>query len=240
MSTNNACALANREIARLLLDWGFEPEKAPGRSTGGHAFYRHTMIGRRVAITAPGRKTPTPLVAVRKAAEIVGVTLAEFYAGPVRPRPTVVPPLREEIPMDTPAPALEVVAPEPVESEPVVEPAIIVGGRGHGQPTTKVLHVLYPDGRERFRCSDCNEERDSYGSVVHHKRTHTPPAPTVAEPIAVEPVVEPVVEQLPAPPRPVAPARRLYEETGIDWPDGGVVLRDDAGRLWVARRVVLG
>lgn len=74
--------LSNREAHRLLLDWGFVPIKTKGKHAGGHAFYAYRGDGPRVSITAPGRKADTPPAAYKKAAQIVGVSVPEFLAGP--------------------------------------------------------------------------------------------------------------------------------------------------------------
>lgn len=71
-------ALNNNEVHRLMKDWGFEDLKG----TGGHLVMQHEATQRKVQITAPGRPTPTPTVALKKAAAIVGVSYNEFLSGP--------------------------------------------------------------------------------------------------------------------------------------------------------------
>lgn len=56
-----------------------------------------------------------------------------------------------------------------------------------------------------------------------------------------QPVPATVIDLNTAPPAPPVQAdARIYEDTGMPWPDGGVVLRDVDGRLWVAQPLVVG
>lgn len=73
-----ATALSNREVVDLFKSWGFEE----GEGNGGHLVMRYH--DKRVQVTAPGRSTPTPQTALRKAALAVGVPLAEFRRGPTK------------------------------------------------------------------------------------------------------------------------------------------------------------
>lgn len=75
---NGVTSLNNNEVHRLMKDWGFEDFKG----SGGHLVMQHEGTQRRVQITAPGRPTPTPMVALKKAASIVGVSYGEFLDGP--------------------------------------------------------------------------------------------------------------------------------------------------------------
>lgn len=102
-----ASSLSNLECKKLFEDWGF----VPVGGNGGHLMMEYQPSGKRVQITAPGRNTPTPMRALQKAAKEVGVSLAEFKAGP------------PEAPKK-PAPQIDLTEPEPeVHStpQPVVE-----------------------------------------------------------------------------------------------------------------------
>lgn len=81
-------SLNNGEVHKLMKDWGFSDLKG----SGGHLVMQHEG-GKRVQITAPGRPTPTPIVALKKAASIVGVSYNEFLDGPRKlKRPATVQP----------------------------------------------------------------------------------------------------------------------------------------------------
>jgi predicted RNA binding protein YcfA (HicA-like mRNA interferase family) len=87
--SNAMTALNNGEVHRLMKDWGFEDLKG----SGGHLVMKHEASGRKVQITAPGRPTATPTVALKKAASIVGVSYNEFLDGPRKlKRPATVQP----------------------------------------------------------------------------------------------------------------------------------------------------
>lgn len=76
MPSKTMSPMSNREIRRLLKDWGFEE----AGFMGGHQIMEYE--GRQVHITAPGRSTPTPYRALRKAAAVMGVSLRDFLRGP--------------------------------------------------------------------------------------------------------------------------------------------------------------
>jgi predicted RNA binding protein YcfA (HicA-like mRNA interferase family)/DNA-directed RNA polymerase subunit RPC12/RpoP len=69
-------ALSNRDCVKLLESWGF---REVGYN-GGHIVMEYN--GKRVQMSAPGRKMPTPYKSLKKAARLIGVTLPEFLAGP--------------------------------------------------------------------------------------------------------------------------------------------------------------
>lgn len=74
--SGTAIPLSNREIIKLMEDWGFTVVGG----NGGHTVLQYN--GRRVQVSAPGRSSHTPYKAVRKAANLMGKSIKEFLAGP--------------------------------------------------------------------------------------------------------------------------------------------------------------
>ena len=75
--------------------------------------------------------------------------------------------------------------------------------------------------------------------VIQIDLTQPEPAIEQTAPVMTEPVITaPPPETAPLPIAP--PMSRLFEDTGLPWPDGGNVLRDNDGKLWVAMPLVVG
>ena len=73
--------LSNLEVKKLFEAWGF----VSSSGNGGHL--RMDLNGKIVQITAPGRSTATPVRALKKGADAVGVTYGEFLQGPTKDKP---------------------------------------------------------------------------------------------------------------------------------------------------------
>lgn len=159
--------------------------------------------------------------------------------------------------------ALDAVA-TAVALEPVTQNEVIAL-TGFGKNTVeRVLFYLLDEGKVSRRLAEKDEVplpgRAPYlyyaGDTVPIRTSpplavEEPPAPpvqtTVEEAIAAtpqpeeQPVPDPAkVIDLVTPPAPPVQDARIYEDTGMPWPDGGVVLRDVEGRLWVAQPLVVG
>ena len=125
--------LNSREVDRLFRAWGFVPVKTRGRHAGGHKFYAWQVeSGSRVAITAPGRAKSTPPMALKKAAEIAGVSVQEFLGGPVKEK------VMSEMSEMTEVKEMEIVE-EGIVGEPMVvqevDPVVVQEVEGTKSPT---------------------------------------------------------------------------------------------------------
>ena len=78
MARSGIAPLKPAEYIKLMTRWGFELEKG----SGGH--WVMSFDDRRVQITAPRRKAVVPYKALREAADVLGVDLQEFLAGPTK------------------------------------------------------------------------------------------------------------------------------------------------------------
>lgn len=238
--------LNNRQVCKLMRSWGFE--EAGG--SGGHIVMRHVETDKKVQVTAPGRRTPTPETALRKAAAIVGVPLHDFKAGPPeKPKPATraaKPPTVAELEVIDLTDVLPPIngngngnghQPEP---EPEPEPE---GKRKRRRPAQEILALLQGSPNICFKVQEIADRTGLYGAnqispalralmakhpeiqkVSHGVYKWDQPAPVVEEK-SIEDAVEEARRRA-----------RTYEKVTDDV-HGRAVLRDMKGELWVAVRV---
>lgn len=233
MST--ASSLSNAEVRDLFQRWGF----AHTGGNGGHLVMQHEASGRRVQITAPGRSTPTPQVALRKAADIIGVPLSAFKRGPIIPeRPAAEPTVEAVQVEDPPAPVdPPVPVPEP-EPEPEPEPTADLG------PSTTVYELLKTNRARRFRKDDIVRltgltDRQVAGALLYLTRRKPDEILRIARGVYcynVDLEHRTVREQHEREMAKHQQALKTFTRVSEDC-HGRVVLKDHEGELWVAIRV---
>lgn len=179
-------SLSNRDCVELLKGWGFEEIGMKG----GHIVMQYE--GRRVQLTAPGRSTPTPYKALRKAAQILRISLKDLLGGkpePVKVKevplvPNIVQMPKVETPTET-ANEIVDVKEEAAATAPLYECSVC----GKSSFTTGRGFQGHVRSHERVICNRCGKTFSRQGLGSHQakcspKRKAGRPRTPIAEPLA--------------------------------------------------------
>lgn len=150
-------SLSNRDVIALLKEWGFTEAGAKG----GHAILE--FQGRRVQVTAPGRSTKTPYKALRKAAQILGITLKDLLKGkPKVVKVEKVPVAKEDITVATAAATVEV--PTAVDTTDETLTCQVCGKADFKTVRGFKGHLR---SHEQVRCPQCGDTFSRQGLPMH-------------------------------------------------------------------------